>query len=196
MNNIDIKNSVLGSEQLDSLKNDTLAELKAVQAQIEGIEAQLTELEGLKIQRDKLSALLVTLTSLNNTEFALENKMILPSDHQQKPALSGLEKLNIEAFRGKAFFPESAFEDMGKRLPRKGSVSYELFSAVVYQGGRASSRQIRDYLIQQGIRQPQSGETFESVSLSSLNPRLAQLVKKGCLCMEGNGVYWSSKGWK
>ena len=94
-----------------------------------------------------------------------------------------------------AFLPELAFHQADSLLKRKSSINYDLFRAIVFNGGQASTEQIRQYLIEHRIKQPASGESFDDVELTDISARVNYLVRKGLVKAEGRGVFSSCLGW-
>jgi hypothetical protein len=96
---------------------------------------------------------------------------------------------------GTLFLAEAAFHQVNQRLRQRESINYEMFRAIVYAGGRASTEQIRAYLVEQHICQPATGEGFAQVPLADISARVNYLVKKGIVSIEQRGVFKSVYGW-
>lgn len=95
------------------------------------------------------------------------------------------------------FIPELAIEQSKETIKRRESVNFEMFKAIVLNGGIASSEEIRTYLIEQDIRQPnKDNASFEDVALTDISSRISYLVTKGAVQPRGKGVFASSYGWQ
>lgn len=92
------------------------------------------------------------------------------------------------------FLPELAFKQADEVLRYRQSMNYEIFRAIVLNGGKATTAEVRNYLIEQDIRTPQ-GKGFENSKLSDVYPRIAYLVKRGVLRPIAPGYFLSCFGW-
>jgi hypothetical protein len=93
------------------------------------------------------------------------------------------------------FIPELALQEASTLLRRKNSINYELFRAIVLNGGRADTQTVKRYLLEHDIRQPGSGENFERVALTDISSRVNYLVRKGVVTSDGHGSFVSRFGW-
>jgi TolA-binding protein len=93
------------------------------------------------------------------------------------------------------FSADVAFHEVNQRLRQRDSVNYEIFRAIVYQGGRANTEQVKQYLVEQGIKQPATGDGFDHVTLADISARVNYLVKKGLVIIEQRGQFKSVYGW-
>ena len=91
--------------------------------------------------------------------------------------------------------PDQAFDEAGKYLKKKGSINYELYRAVVFSGGRATTEQIRDYLVENGITRPGNGEPFDGAPLTEISSRINYLVRRGIVVPSNRGEFVSVYGW-
>lgn len=62
---------------------------------------------------------------------------------------------------GASFLPDRALSEAARVLRRPASLNFEIFRALVFSGGRASSGQIKESLMARGVTLPSSGETLE-----------------------------------
>jgi hypothetical protein len=93
------------------------------------------------------------------------------------------------------FLPEMAFNQVDAVLRKKTSINYDLFRAIILNGGKASTEEIKRYLISNHIKQPASGEGFEDVELTDISSRVNYLVRKGIVRPDGRGTFISCLGW-
>jgi hypothetical protein len=96
---------------------------------------------------------------------------------------------------GKVFWPDRAFEEANRVLRQRQSTNYEIFRAIVFNGGRATTDQIKKYLVDNGIKQPASGQGFETVELTDISSRANYLVRKGLVKNTGRGLFICQVGW-
>jgi hypothetical protein len=205
--------SLAASERLEALLTEAEAELAELAPQIEQLEQALEQLQALKQKRQRLlglksslSALLLPTTNKATVVALHQTTFIQEQPNQASEALA----LTKNAVKNKTikrqlpllppssdgmFLPELAFKQGDTILKRKDSINYEIFRAIVYQGGQATTEQIRQYLIEQGVTVPKTGETFETVTLSEISARVSYLVKHGIARSVGAGSYLSCFGW-
>jgi hypothetical protein len=93
------------------------------------------------------------------------------------------------------FVPEQAFDYANQVLKRNTSINYQLFSALVLNGGQASNAQMKQYLLDNKVLQPGTSQGFEDVSLSSIASRVAYLVRKGLVQPLRPGHFVCTVGW-
>jgi hypothetical protein len=95
------------------------------------------------------------------------------------------------------FIPELAFEQSKTAIKRRESVNFELYKAIVLNGGVANSEQIKQHLVDNDIRQPnKDNASFEDVSLTDISSRISYLITKGAVKTRGRGVFASAFGWQ
>lgn len=189
-------------------------ELETIQPKIDKLELQLQKLKELKLAKQKLITLKLSVQSIlsNFSEF---KSVDFGTKDQSKNYSSEPKELNIttKQFEPKtkpnsvssditknprpsgAFLPELAFNQADTILKRKSSINYDLFRAIVFNGGQAHTEQIRQYLIENHIKQPASGESFEAVELTDISARINYLVRKGLVKPDGRGTFISCLGW-
>lgn len=206
---------ISSSNRLEDLLAETEAELAHIEPQIEKLEKQLEKLRELKLAKQKLITFKLSIKSIlsnySNHEVSLATdempyKGITGSDALSQasrftpmalnyggtPTLSRLpQPLSLPG----TFIPEQAFSQANTVLRRKNSLNYELFRAIVFNGGHATTEQIKAYLVENGVSQPASGEGFEFVELTDISSRVNYLVRKGLVNPDGRGNFVSCLGW-
>lgn len=206
---------ISSSSRLEDLLAETEMELAQLEPRIEKLEKQIEKLGALKLAKQKLITLKLSIKSIlsnysddkvqaldasmlknnytsegnaysvfgaNSTNPGFTNRVWMPRSHQAA-RLPG------------TFLPDMAFSQVNEVLRKKGSLNYELFRAVVFNGGQANTDQIKQYLIEHDIRQPASGEGFENVELTDISSRVNYLVRKGLVNPDGRGNFVSCLGW-
>ncbi len=195
--------SISSTKRLEQLLMETEDELEKIQPQIEKLEKQLEKLQALKRTKQKLITLKLSVKSiLSNfsddrveqvTTSATELNVVNPLTTKEQYSTKNSLQQTIDS--SKAFLPDLAFEQVGSILKRQNSLNYELFKAIVLSGGYASTEQIKAYLVEQDIRQPGSGATFENVELTDISARIHYLVRKNVVEPDGKGGFMSRLGW-
>ena len=201
---------ISSTSRLEELLNETEKELIELEPQIEKLEKQLEKLKDLKLAKQKLITLKLSIKSILNN-FSETQKMdnTTTLTNLNLSHFSSLQKLNknetlgvVTSKRGNAalpagiFLPEQAFAEASALLRKKTSINYELFRAIVFNGGRASTEEIKQYLLEHNIKQPASRESFEQVELTDISSRINYLVRKGLVDPDGRGNFVSRLGWR
>lgn len=206
--------NISSTERLKEMLEEAERELETIQPKIDKLELQLQKLKELKLSKQKLITLKLSIQSIlsNFSEFKstelstsllTKNYSSIPgslnlitkqSETSTKAISAKLESLNTPTPMG-AFLPELAFNQADTILKRKSSINYDLFRAVVFNGGQANTEQIRQYLVEHHIKQPASGEGFEGVELTDISARVNYLVRKGIVKPDGRGTFVSCLGW-
>jgi hypothetical protein len=93
------------------------------------------------------------------------------------------------------FIPDVALEQAKAFIKQPGTLNHNIFKAIVYSGGRATSEQVRNYLINNDIRLPKTNQHFDEVPLAKLSTKLTYLAKQGMID-QYNGIYTSKLGWQ
>ncbi len=188
--------ALASTERLEALLQEAENELSALQPRIDELEAQIQELKKLKLEKQRLltlkmslSALLESSTKDNALDDTTSYELANSASHETK--LYDFNELSTL----KTFHPEAAFKQVDQILKQKNSLNYEMFKAVVFNGGKASTEQIKAYLVECGARQPQTGEGFEEVPLTEISSRANYLVRKGILRPMDRGMFYATLGW-
>jgi hypothetical protein len=212
--------NIASTERLEHMLHETEDALAELQPKIEKLEQQLDKLNELKLSKQKLITLKLSLksilsnfaetnltssndsnscfTSFNtmetsvNSEVFNKNKAFIDTSKKLKTSLKTFKNFNPETI----FIPEKAFHEADSFLRRKTSVNYNLFQAIVHHGGKASTEQIRQYLIENRIQQPTHQEGFEEVPLTDISSRVNYLVRKGLVQPDERGSFIACVGWE
>ncbi|MCA9799141.1 MAG: hypothetical protein KC474_06290 [Cyanobacteria bacterium HKST-UBA04] len=184
--------SVASVDSLEKLLGKTDKELKQIQPKIEALEKQLDALKELKLRKQRLLTLKMSLMAMLESDTKL-NKVLeaSPGLGMGPAAVPGYDALN-SAY---TFSPEEAFAQVQGQLRATNSLNYQIFQAVVFNGGKASTEAIKQYLVETEAKQPQTGEGFEAMSLSEISSRANYLIRKGILNPHQRGVFYTHLGW-
>jgi hypothetical protein len=195
---------------LQAILQQADAELAQLDPQVLALETQLasiqTQLSDLKQSKRKLVTLRLSLQALLAPDVASASPPLDPppvllskplaSDPVPAVVLPQQAKQGMQAsYRKQTFLPDQAFQQADTLLKQKQSLNYDLFRAIVFNGGIANTEQIRDYLITQGIQQPNSGGSFATVDRSEISARVGYLIRKGLVEAMGKGQFIAKLGW-
>lgn len=193
--------SIADQTQLEALLKQAEAELEALQPQIDELENHLEKLKELKQQKQKLITLKLSLKSiLNNfcnqpedfTATTVTNTARIATN--VRDLLAGNAATSNRYFSG-TFLPDVAFEKAARILKKKNSLNTEFFRAIVFNGGQATTEDIRRYLIENRIIMPGTGQFFDNVPLTEISSRVNYLIRKGLVASSGRGAFISTLGW-
>jgi hypothetical protein len=210
---------ISSTQRLEALLSESEQELEALEPQIEKLEKQVEKLKELKLAKQKLITLKLSIKSIlsnfsssskNETSTQIiekEFRHLLSTKTSQKEfstshfspipnneVLTRYATVPMAKSNG-TFLPESAFQEVDMVLKRKNSINYELFRAIVFKGGKASTEAIKHYLVEHRIKQPGNGESFDTVELTDISSRINYLVRKGVVEPDGRGNFVSRLGW-
>ncbi|MBX2860546.1 MAG: hypothetical protein KTR14_04890 [Vampirovibrio sp.] len=209
--------SISSEKRLQDMLEEAEIELAKIQPQIEKLEKQQEKLKALKLTKQKLITLKLSVQSILQN-FSIERSA---QKFEEKPADKLREILEasdqntsrktsrtssstnllqkseevLSTSLGRMFLPDQALEEVEKVLKQKRSTNYEIFRAIVYSGGEATTDQIKGYLVENGIQQPTTGKGFEEVELTDISSRANYLVRKGVVKTTGRGRFASVVGW-
>ncbi|MBK8189813.1 MAG: hypothetical protein IPK79_05120 [Vampirovibrionales bacterium] len=201
--------SISSHKRLEQMLQETEAELDRLQPQIERLEKQIERLRELKFTKRKLIALRLSLQSILENFGAQQAEAFLsglaPLEGTSEPVMalrtssggSSGPRHDFDALEaeGASFLPDRALSEAARVLRRPASLNFEIFRALVFSGGRASSGQIKESLMARGVTLPSSGETLEGLSLSDISSRANYLVRKGLAYADGRGGFRCAVGW-
>lgn len=213
------KKSISSGNRLESILQETEEELQLIQPKIEKLEKELEKLKELKLTKQKLITLKLSIKSIlenfsqGKDQFALteilnQSNLHITSKNEGGKKLSASEmelstsgvspftSYTSETPSDRIFLPDQAFAEVNQVLKQKNSTNYEIFRAIVFSGGRATTEQIKQYLVENNIQQPTSGEGFEHVELTDISSRVNYLVRKNLVQAAGGGVFISNLGWQ
>jgi hypothetical protein len=192
---------------LQAILQQADAELVQLDPQVEALEAQLgtiqAQLSELKQNKRKLVTLRLSLQALLANDLPETPPTSEFANSAVKQAVSLTDRATVTAavvtgnhHHQQSFLPEKAFAQADTILKQKQSLNYELFRAIVFNGGIANTEQIKEYLITQGIQQPNSGGSFASVDRSEISARVGYLIRKGLVEAMGKGHFIAKLGWE
>jgi TolA-binding protein len=192
--------SLADPEQIQHLYQQACEELDQLEPELRELELQITQwqqrYQTLKQNKQRLLTIKLSL----HTMVSLGDEPLETGDSDAVKGTAAALTLpdnTVTASPAKVsqFSAEVAFHEVNQRLRQRDSVNYEIFRAIVYQGGRANTDQIKQYLIEQDIRQPATGTPFHEVTLADISARVNYLVKKGLVVIEQRGQFKSVFGW-
>ncbi|HEY9685992.1 MAG TPA: hypothetical protein V6C52_03360 [Coleofasciculaceae cyanobacterium] len=200
---------ISSTTRLEELLEETESELASLEPQIEKLEKQLDKLKELKLAKQKLITLKLSIKSILSNFSHSSNGIAATSVDindltlkfskpplNNKTSTSQSARVTSESSNpGELFLPEQAFTEVNTVLRKRTSLNYELFRAIVFKGGKASTEDIKAFLVENNIRQPASGESFEAVELTDISSRVNYLVRKGVVKPDGRGNFISLLGW-
>lgn len=199
--------SLAEEDRIQGLLRETERELSRLLPEISALEAGLERLRTLRQRKQRLTALRESLQAVLK-EYEAPPPVVeelAPETYHPfaphkitplKPSARARLTHPLPDIGSMMFIPDKAFQQVNHILRRRDSLNYELFRAVVLNGGRANTEQIRAFLIEQGIRQPATGQSFEAVPLTDISSRINYLVRKNIVTPLGNGTFVSQLGWE
>lgn len=203
--NAKLSKNISSTERLEELLTETQEELDSLEPQIERLEKQLDKLKELKLAKQKLITLKLSIKSIlenfSKSDAVNITTPVKNLEAEQKLSSYLLNKsvktslTTKKTYSAGAFFPELAFQEVAGTLRKKTSINYELFRAIVLNGGRATTEEIKQYLVENRIKQPASGDSFENVELTDISSRINYLVRKNLVKPEERGTFVSCLGW-
>ncbi|MFH0702535.1 MAG: hypothetical protein V2B14_03230 [bacterium] len=197
MENQEKNMSVTSDERIQKLIEEAGNELIKIQPEIDYLEQCQKKLCLLKDQKFKLSSLIISLKSLLNLSDINKindnnNNTVNVKNFVNNNAF--LINNNNEELR-KVFLPDQAISQVKNYLRIKNNLNYEIFKAVVFNSGIATTEKIKQYLVENKIKQPKTGKTFENVELKEISSRTNYLVRKKILFSVEPGCFRSVFGW-
>lgn len=184
-------------EQLQALLNQAENELGQIQPRINELEDLAQELRELKLAKQRLLTLKMSLAALLD-QGTIQNNALDYSRYTDDE-LAKLENKLLpfnELSALKIFHPDDALNEVQYILKQKQSLNVDMFKAVVFHGGKATTEEIKAFLVECGAKQPQTGESFENVPLTEISSRVNYLVRKGILHPADRGLFYTHLGWK
>ncbi len=188
--------NLASTERLNELLEETEKELAEIQPRIDELEQQMQELRELKAVKQRLLTLKMSLSAILDTDHQQQLKRYDDAECRFDYAQNETKLYDYKELSAlKTFHPDYAFEEVDKVLKQKNSLNYDMFKAVVFNGGKASTEEIKAYLVQCGVKQPQTGEPFDEVPLTEISSRINYLVRKGILQPLERGSFYTTLGW-
>jgi len=196
----DMNLSVASNDRISKVVEEAEIELAKIKPEIEYLEQCQKKLRELKDQQFKLNSLIISLKGVmkyNNVNIAHDkNKDNTDVNKIENIQISNAHVNNTTNLNmRKVFMPDQAFSQVKNHLRTKNNMNYEIYKAVVFNSGLASTQEIKNYLIENGIKQPKTGKGFESVELKEISSRANYLVRKSVLTSTEPGHFRSVFGW-
>lgn len=189
-----LSSSLVADANLSELHDNVAAELNQLQPKIDELEEALSKLQELKQQKQRLIALKLSLESIINQPKQAEAP--LKQSYASSPVSHQSTFNRLDDLQLKSFYPDEALAQIEHLLPRKNSLNYHFYKAIVYYGGKATTEEIRQYLIDNEITYPTTGQTFDDIGLSQVSSRVNYLIRKNIARSMGGGVFVSNYGWR
>ena len=189
--------SILDPSRLEKLLQEAEVELSKIKPEIEYLEECVKKIHALKEKEHKLNSLIISLKSIQgsfdtNINMDINNSYI----QTQNTTTKQLNKIDtIYQNERKIFIPEVALNDVKKSLRTKNNLNYEIYKAVVFNTGTATTEQIKEYLVKNKIKQPKTQKGFENTELKEISSRANYLVRKNLLISLTPGVFSTVYGW-
>lgn len=189
--------SILDPSRLEQLLTEAENELSKIKPEIEYLEECIKKIQGLKEKEHKLNSLIISLKSIQgslDTNLNINtNNELLDNNIYVNKTLNKIDTIyNNER---KIFIPEVALNDVKKSLRTKNNLNYEIYKAVVFNTGAATTEQIKEYLVKNKIKQPKTQKGFENTELKEISSRANYLVRKNLLISITPGVFSTVYGW-
>lgn len=197
---IDTNLSVVSSDRISNMIQEAENELIKIKPEIDYLEDCQNKLRELKNQQYKLQSLIISLksvlkvTDVNNTketklmDIDVKNNVLLDKNNVLDNDITNANMRNV-------FLPDQAISQVKNYLRTKNNMNYEIFKAVVFNSGIASTQEIKNYLIETEVKQPKTGKGFDNVELKEISSRANYLVRKGVLTSLEPGNFRSVFGW-
>lgn len=202
MENVNETLSVVNPNRIRGLVEEAENELLKIQPEIEYLKQCVNRLNELENKKFKISSLILSLKNLTEnmdlTSFERNNA----KGELKKDALDNVSSrtssdsfLDVKTQRREIFLPDRAVSEVKNYLRCKNNLNYEIFKAVVFNSGVATTLDIKTFLVENGVKQPKSGKSFENIELKEISSRANYLVRKHILISVEPGVFKSSFGW-
>ena len=130
--------SVVDVQHLETLMQASESELQDIHARIKTLEDAVSELDALRLKAIQLQQFQAWLKPLLRGELPVKE-----STAPKRKSHATTKRWLPEDSNG-AFFPERAFEEADAVIRHRQSINYQIFRAVVLNGGQATNAEIRD----------------------------------------------------
>lgn len=194
--------SLASDLRIQKLIEEADIELNKIQPEIDYLENCLTKLNELKLKKNKLlslkASLKVVLNQVNITSKGITN-LDLNIRNIAEQVVTSIKYLPNETQYGitsqhKLFVPDLALDQVLNFLRPNKNLNFEIFKAVVHNGGHASTEEIKNYLVTNKICQPKTGKFFDDVELKDISSRANYLVRKKLLISSRPGLFTCALG--
>jgi len=193
--------SITSENRVQNLIDEALKELNGITPEIDELEKSIQLLKDLKDRKYKLESLIINLKSILPKHNVIKNEVrkVDGNDVQRnlKSRYVNVNKISLDTINGrKVFIPDVALSNAKNYLRTKNNVNYEIYKAVVFNTGEATTDEIKYYLIKNNIKQPKTGKGFEDVPLKEISSRTNYLVRKNLLISYTPGSFTTIFGWE
>ncbi len=193
--------SITSENRVQNLIEEANKELKTIIPDIKKLEEALLELKELKDRKHKLESLILNLKSIlpkdNVTKNSIDDFRNADVKQAAKSRNNNVNKISLDTINGrKVFIPDVALSNAKNYLRTKNNINYEIYKAVVFNTGEATTDEIKYYLIKNNIKQPKTGKGFQDVPLKEISSRTNYLVRKNLLISYTQGVFSTVFGWE
>lgn len=193
--------SVTNELRVKNLIDEATKELEAVTPEIAELEKGLQKLRELKERKHKLESLIINLKSIlpkaDVTNKECNDVEFYNVKYMHKSRANDVNKISLDTINGrKVFVPDIALSNAKNYLRTKNNINYEIYKAVVFNTGEASTDEIKHYLVKNNIKQPKTGKGFKDVPLKEISSRTNYLVRKNLLISYNQGVFSTVFGWE
>ncbi len=201
MNTQDLNISLTSDEHIEHLIKQAEKELSKIKPEIDYYEECQRKLQELKTQELKLKSLITSLSNIKNLFDTQKDDAIKNLNIKQEVDPKIIENYAPPKYvknenKREVFLPDKAISEVKNSLRTKNNLNYEIFKAVVFNSGIATTEKIKNYLIENNITQPKTGKSFEEVELKEISSRANYLVRKELLITTEPGVFKSALGWE
>jgi len=197
----ELSKSIASSERILKLIEEADNELNKIKPEIEYLEqcqVRLNELKQLQYKLISMKTSLKSLLKINDVNINI-TKDIYDVTNKQNVNDVNFNDINYNVNKDmsrKIFLPDQAISNVKNYIRVKNNLNFEIFKAVVFNSGVATTEDIKNYLVENNIKQPKTGKGFESVALKEISSRVNYLVRKNVLLAQEPGVFRSVFGWK
>ncbi|MDD3150626.1 MAG: hypothetical protein PHV68_07300 [Candidatus Gastranaerophilales bacterium] len=192
--------SVASPERLVKILEEAKKELLVIEPEIKELEEMQKKLTTLKRQHFKLNSLITSLKSIIGDMTLIKNNKtneehFAQNDTDIDTGIYVDTSTNGDKIKHKIFLPDVAVSHVKNFLRTNKNLNYEIFKAVVFNSGTATTENIRNYLVENNIKQPKTGKGFKNTPLKEISSRANYLVRKNILISDSNGTFRSVFGW-
>ncbi len=192
--------SIASEGRMLNLVAEAESELLKLKPEINYLIECQNKLEKLKQREQKLNSIIISLKSLIDvddvTDFGDKNKTSNLKEKEESVTYLPTGLTKSQNSKNKIFLPQEALNAVAEMLRPNNNLNYEIYKAIVHNAGIATTEQIKEYLIRNKIRQPQTGRTFERIELKEISSRANYLVRKKIVVTMLPGYFRAVYGWK
>lgn len=195
------KLSITSENRIQNLIEEATQELSNLLPVIRELEGSIAQLQELRNKKHKLESLIINLKSIlpkeTNVETCADDVIKNNANFPSNSRSINVNKISSDSIKGRnVFIPDVALSHAKNYLRTKNNVNYEIYKAVVFNTGEATTDEIKYYLIKNNIKQPKTGNDFKDVPLKEISSRTNYLVRKNLLISYTPGVFATVFGWE